>query len=93
MKIRQAVEDFDLTELEKLHFDLESGGKHLRELVKERMEELNTHGKRICAVCGEEVGSEGIELTFGPKELRKKAHLCAYDCLEYFITQLRERQL
>ncbi len=60
----------------------------LQQKIRGRLASLQERGSKACAVCGGLV-EEGFSLEFGPKDLRKRAHFCARDCLDYFLAFLQ----
>jgi len=87
--VRKAIEGLDYEQLQKLSADLQAGGHHLRRLVESRREELTARHVVVCATCGKEINpldkDNDLSLEFGPIDLRKRAHFCAPDCLQYFL--------
>lgn len=80
-------------ELEQVHKDLTSGGFHVKKTISEQLAALEQSEAQQCTVCGEELNHEAFNnyaILFGPKGFRKKASFCALDCLEYFITGLKQ---
>ncbi|MBI2547825.1 hypothetical protein HYW21_00585 [Candidatus Woesearchaeota archaeon] len=80
-------------ELEHVHKDLTSGGFHAKKAVAEQLAALEQSEATHCTVCGEDLNLEAFNnyaILFGPKGFRKKASFCALDCLEYFVTGLKQ---
>jgi hypothetical protein len=49
--------------------------------------------KSTCCVCESRINPYSpfnFSLSFGPKDIRRKARFCGLDCLSYFIGNLRE---
>lgn len=92
MKFKELMENVDYDDLSKLRSDLLSGGKHIKNLVAKRMEELEQDAK-ICAVCGKPiiVGDDSFTLIFGRDDFKKRASFCAIDCLDYFLTHVKKK--
>ena len=93
-KFREIVEELDHDDLTRLHKDLNEGsGEYIREVIQDKIRELEEQEQRICAVCGNEINPYYVNdfaLHFGPRDFKKRAHFCALDCLEYFTTQLKK---
>ncbi len=92
-KFREIVEDLDHEDLTRLHKDLnESSGEYMKELINDKIRELEELEQRICTVCGNGINPYYVNdfaLHFGPRDFKKRAYFCALDCLEYFTTQLK----
>ncbi|MBN1377544.1 hypothetical protein JW949_04415 [Candidatus Woesearchaeota archaeon] len=89
-KIKEIINYSDFEELKFLKDMVEKGS--FMKIVESRIEEYESH-RKICPVCHSELNAEeSFVLYFGPKGLRKKAHFCALDCLDYFVTQLNEQR-
>jgi hypothetical protein len=50
---------------------------------------------RVCATCGNQldIRNKNLVLHFGPEDFKKKATFCAFDCLDFFLDQLRALEL
>lgn len=87
MKLDIFLEKLSVEELEQLHSEAASGRLTERLKAKQR-----TGESKSCAVCGEQFArNQGFVLEFGDPELRKRAHFCAFDCMEYFINHLKKK--
>ncbi|MFH1649051.1 MAG: hypothetical protein ABIA93_00700 [Candidatus Woesearchaeota archaeon] len=84
-KMENFLEGLDTQEIQRLIDDHEQGqlGKRLKSKLAERSYEQKT-----CPVCHSAVQEGTLTLIFGPKEFRRKATFCAYDCLLYFAQNL-----
>ena len=81
-KISQFIDDLDQDELEMLEKDLKEG---YVERYIERKKEFFKIKDKTCPVCGNMVEEDCFVLIWGEPSLRKKAHFCGSDCLEYFM--------
>ena len=92
MKLKEMIENVDYDDLVKLRSDLISGGKHIKSLVSKRLDELETDAK-TCAVCGKPIifGDDSYTLIFGRDDFKKKASFCALDCMDYFMSHVRNK--
>lgn len=90
-KVRDVIDSLSLDELRKMKFDLESGGRHLRQLVERKIKELETRPMSQCVVCGKKIEDrdDNLTLLFGPDNFRRKATFCAHDCMDYFLNKQR----
>ena len=92
-KVSEIVAMLNYEELVDLQRDLFGGGTTIKQVVNNRIKEVNDSQTRVCATCGNTVNlSQNHEYTliFGPKDLKKRATFCAVDCLEYFFVQLKQ---
>ena len=86
-KINKTLDKFnhgELMELQKLIKE-EAMGK----IIEKRLEKFK-NGNKVCPVCNTSIEEEGFMLIFGTSGFRKKATFDGLDCLEYFITKLKE---
>lgn len=90
-RLRILVDKLSPSDLRLLQDDI-CGGQELKAIISTRLESMEKTS--VCAVCGEELNKEAghYSLIFGPKDLKKKANFCAMDCLEYFISRMKESQ-
>ncbi len=91
-KVSDIVGMLNYEELIDLQRDLFGGGTQFKQLVSNKIKEVNESQTKICATCGSSVNMrENYEYTliFGSKDLKKRASFCAVDCLEYFFIQLK----
>tara|TARA_Y100000031_G_C8099479_1_gene328019 strand:+ start:404 stop:703 length:300 start_codon:yes stop_codon:yes gene_type:complete len=87
-KFRNFLNELKKEDVERLERALHSG--MLSQMLEKKLNELNSN-LRICPVCSSDVGNEAYVMIFGPNDLRKKAAFCAQDCLEYFLTYLKQQ--
>lgn len=73
-------------ELKELRMHLKEGA--IKKILDEKIDLIGDSNK-VCPVCNMPISESGLELRFGPVELRKKAVFDATDCLEYFLSNLR----
>jgi hypothetical protein len=92
-KVREAIENLGYEELVNIQKDLFNGGTRMRQIVASKLKEIEEAETRICATCGNNINinrTENFTLIFGPIDLKKKATFCALDCMEYFLTSLKQ---
>lgn len=92
-KVSEIVAMLNYEELVDLQRDLFGGGTTIKQVVTNRIKEVNDSQTRVCATCGNTVNlslNHEYTLIFGPKDLKKRATFCAVDCLEYFFVQLKQ---
>jgi len=68
--------------LEMFERDLKDGVIH--KYIERKKEFLKIKDK-TCPVCGNYVEEDCFVLIFGNPSIRKKAHFCGIDCLDYFV--------
>ncbi len=92
-KVGDVIGLLNYEELVELQRDLFGGGTTIKQLVSNKIREVNESQTRICATCGSTINlgiNHEYTLIFGPKDLKKRASFCAVDCLEYFFAQLKQ---
>jgi hypothetical protein len=89
-RLSKFVSDLDQNELMLVKKELEAGNfeRLLAQKIKETKEQ---DWNKVCPVCHSPIEEGSMTLTFGPKDLRKKASFCARDCLKYFVQRLEEQ--
>jgi hypothetical protein len=94
LRMRDVVENLEHDELVKVIKDIEeTGGLHLKNLVKEQIKENEKLHDNCCAICSNKLdpsSTNNYTLIFEPDDFRKKASFCALDCLEYFLGNLKK---
>jgi len=76
------IEEMTNEELEMFERDLKDGVIHK---YIERKKEFFKIKDKTCPVCGNFVEEDCFVLIFGDPSIRKKAHFCGIDCLDYFL--------
>lgn len=85
-KITKAIDELSEEELESLERQIKDGTIH--RFIETKKEFFKIKDK-VCPVCGNGVKEDCFVLTFGTPEMRKKAHFCGVDCLEYFLKSFK----
>ena len=90
-RVIDLINNLSFEELTKIQHDLEIGGNHLKNLVKEKIREQELNKQGICVTCGTTIDKvkEHLTLLFGPTDLKQKANFCALDCLNYFLEKMK----
>jgi hypothetical protein len=81
IKFLDELNDEELFEFEK---DVKTGT--IQKFVDQKKEYFKIRDK-ACSVCGNNVGEDSLVLIFGDPRIgiRRKAHFCGTDCMEYFM--------
>lgn len=88
-KFRKILEELSEEDLEILDKELRDGSLHKQ--IEARKEFFKIRG-RMCPVCGNNVTEDCFVLIWGEPSIRKKAHFCEQDCLEYFINNFIKKK-
>jgi len=94
-KFRDVVGSLDYHELKKMERDLNDGGIHLKNFVKEQLKEREQKHESICVTCQatlEPTQAKTYTLLFGPSDFIKKASFCGIDCLTHFLLELEHKK-
>lgn len=94
-RLRDVVHALDYDELVRMKRDIDKGSVHLSKLISEKIKDIEKQHENNCSVCTAKINPESINnytLIFGPDDFRKKATFCAIDCLEYFISNLKNQK-
>ncbi len=89
-KLARIISELGYDELKLIQKDLNEG--NIEKLVLSRLKSFDDDGATVCPVCNAQIidpDNGGLTLFFGPKDFRRKATFDATDCLEYFITHLK----
>lgn len=91
-KVKEVIEFLDYEELLKLKRDLDNGGTHLLKLVDSQIKKIELSHEVFCSDCGAKLDknrASNYTLVFGPHDFMKKASFCGIDCMEHFISKLK----
>ena len=92
-RFEDVMDILDYNELMRFKSDLDSGAITLKKLLEDKIKRKLKEHEKICAICSSDINfykSSNYTLVFGPDDFKKKASFCGIDCLEYFITKLKE---
>jgi hypothetical protein len=83
IKFLDELNDDELYAFEK---DIKNGT--VQKFIEQKKEYFRIKDK-TCSVCGNNVNEDCLVLIFGDprSELRRKAHFCGTDCMEYFVNK------
>lgn len=82
MNYEEFLGKLEQNDLEILERDLKEG--YLQKYIDRKKEFFKIKDK-LCPVCGNNVKEDCFVLIWGEPSIRKKAHFCGKDCLEYFV--------
>lgn len=90
-KLKEAIKEWNYEELRAFEKEMNIGGREIKKVLWERMREMENSTK-FCTTCFSELDpyETTFTLIFGPEDFRKKASFCAVDCLEYFLTHVKD---
>ncbi len=93
----EVVELIDFNELTNMVRDIEhNGALEIKKVVETKIkDELKKHNI-YCTTCNSRIdrySMNNFTLMFGPEDLKKKATFCATDCLEYFLSNLKDLKI
>lgn len=85
-KIIKFLDELSDEELFTLEKELKDGA--IQKFIEQKKEYFKIKGK-ACASCGNTVTEDCFVLIYGDPKIgvRKKAHFCGSDCMEYFINK------
>ncbi len=86
-RLDKTLEKMSREELLELKRMIQAG--EAENIIQRRLEKFK-NGNKVCPVCNTRIIDEGFTLVFGPIGFKKKATFDGLDCLEYFITKLKE---
>lgn len=82
MNFQEVLDNLNQDELELFERELKEG--YIQKYV-ERKKEFFKIKEKLCPICGNNVKEDCFVLIWGEPSIRKKAHFCGRDCLEYFF--------
>jgi hypothetical protein len=92
-RLRDVIDSLEFDELVKMKKDIEAGGFHLKRFVEDKIKEEEKKHDAFCANCSAKINpgsTTTFTLIFGPDDFKKKATFCGQDCLEYFLSELKQ---
>ncbi|MFP4403403.1 MAG: hypothetical protein ACOC3X_01200 [Nanoarchaeota archaeon] len=91
-KINQIIETMPENELYKLRAEISNGAINLKKQLDKKIKLLENSKTGYCITCGKDVSSHPTSFTliFGENEFRKKAIFCEIDCLQYFLSEIKQ---
>jgi hypothetical protein len=93
LRIRNMLEKMDYDELLNLKARVDDGNLSFADLLKKTIQEKEKEHRKYCSVCGNDLdpnNTNNFTIMFGPEGFKKKASFCAFDCMEFFMTKLKQ---
>jgi hypothetical protein len=89
------LENLSYSEVLEFNKEIKNAISPVRKTLTDHIDVLERMNSRICATCGNQLSlqTKNLVLNFGPEDFKKRAHFCAFDCLDFFINQLRAVEL
>ena len=92
-KIMEIISSLEYEELVDLQRDLFTGGSGIKQVVSNKLKEINATESRTCGSCGTEVNlrvANEFTMILGTSDIKKRVSFCAIDCMEYFTKSLKQ---
>jgi len=81
-KFNKFLDELSQDELDLFERDLKEG--YINKYIDRKKEFFKLKDK-VCPVCGNIVEDDCFVLIWGEPTIRKKAHFCGIDCMDYFV--------
>ena len=94
-KFKEFLENLDYNDLLEFQKQMKEKGSDMRTVLDNHIDVVERMSSRVCATCGNELNANTKNLTlhFGPEDFKKKASFCAFDCLDFFMEQLKSIEM
>lgn len=93
-KFKEFLEGLDYNEVLDFQKQMKSKESTIRTVLSNHIDVIERINSRVCATCGNELNQQkALVLHFGPEDFKKKASFCAFDCLEFFLEQLKNIEM
>ena len=94
-KFKEFLENLDYNEVLDFKKQIKASNSIIKEVLNNHIDVIERMNSRVCATCGNQLNSEtkNLSLHFGPEDFKKKASFCAFDCLEFFLQQLKSIEM
>ena len=90
-RLTRLIQNLSEKDLKLIRKDLVEG--NIERLISKKLQEKREEDfNKVCPVCQAPLGEGNLTLIFGPEGLRKKASFCALDCLEYFLSKIKQQR-
>ena len=93
-KFEDVFEVLDYNELMRFKEDFDHGSISIKKLLETKIKQRLKEHEKICATCSNNLNfykSNNYTFIFGPDDFKKKASFCGLDCLEYFISKMKNQ--
>lgn len=94
-KFKEFLENLDYNEVLDFKKQVKAPNSTIKEVLNNHIDVIERMNSRICATCGNklDLNTKNLTLHFGPEDFKKKASFCAFDCLEFFLQQLKQIEM
>ncbi len=94
-KFKEFLENLDYNEVLDLKKQIKEPNSTIKEVLMNHIDVIERMNSRVCATCGNQLNitTKNLTLHFGPEDFKKKASFCAFDCLEFFLQQLKQIEM
>ncbi|HIH39282.1 TPA: hypothetical protein HA219_00970 [Candidatus Woesearchaeota archaeon] len=94
-KFKEFLENLDYNEVLDLKKQIKEPSSAIKDVLANHIDVIERMNSRICATCGNQlnINTKNLTLHFGPEDFKKKASFCAFDCLEFFLQQLKSIEM
>ncbi len=92
-RFEEVIDILDYGELMRFKNDLDTGAVTLKKALEEKIKNKLKEHEKVCATCSNTLNfykTNNYTLVFGPDDFKKKASFCGLDCLEYFISKMKD---
>ncbi|MBS3131407.1 hypothetical protein J4212_03160 [Candidatus Woesearchaeota archaeon] len=94
-QFKKFLDSMEHYELVKLKQGIENSTIDIGKEIKNKIKELEKKHGSYCATCSSDIepySTYNYTLIFGPEDFRKKASFCGPDCIQYFLSKLKETE-
>src|SRR3990167_1150843 len=94
-KFKEFLENLDYNEVLDLKKQIKEPSSAIKDVLANHIDVIERMNSRICATCGNQlnINTKNLTLHFGPEDFKKKASFCAFDCLDFFLQQLKSIEM
>lgn len=94
-KFKEFLENLEYNEVLDFKKQIKEGNSTIKEVLNNHLDVMERMNSRVCATCGNQLNldTKNLVLHFGPEDFKKKASFCAFDCLEFFLQQLKNIEM
>ncbi|HME86849.1 MAG TPA: hypothetical protein VKE88_00365 [Candidatus Nanoarchaeia archaeon] len=94
-KFKEFLENLNYGELVELQTTMKNKESEISKILTNHIDVVERMNARVCASCGSQLNlqTKNLTLHFGPEDFKKKASFCAFDCLDFFISHLKDLEM